>query len=828
MSLIPGSSHSRRPSPLALGSLVVAFLMVALAPAIGTSAPPEGGRAATPEDRYAMAGGCYGVRSVAADKFLTRKGDGFAADAGDVLGGEPFHFQATDLGSYLLFGSKENFLAVSEGTVGAVLKTATKSTPGADIGGVAHEKTDAIAATIGGGPLGVASGRGSAVVAAAIADELADWEIQQLAANVFTIHLPATGQFLASEASGTVFLSPGSDTSASDQRTWFGFALTSGCAHFPEIEVNVDGPVAHGASSFEEVRGFLDAHVHMMAFEFIGGRVRCGRPWSRFGVVQALVDCPDHQPGGRGAVLEDVLSGATPGTGHDTVGWPTFGYWPRYNSLTHEQLYYKWLERAWRGGLRMMTNLLVDNHALCTVYPLKKNSCNEMDGVRLQAQRLHELERYIDAQNGGPGKGWFRIVKSPFEARRVINSGKLALVMGIEVSLVLDCGEVLDFAKCNTEQIDKRLDDVYDLGVRQMELANKFDNALTGVTGDNGTTGIVVNGGNKIETGRFWQMEMCTDADGVAHDHQQLNLHDDANTPDALTGRDSIFAGVLEVSGTSGVAPLYPPGPQCNIRGLTPLGEHMIRRMISKGMIFDPDHMSARARQQGLDILEKAGYSGVVSSHSWADDAVYPRVYELGGVVTPYAGGSTGFVNDWHKYKTQWADPRYYFGFGYGSDVNGFGAQGAPRGADAPDKVTYPFTGFGGTTVYQQHSGERVYDINTDGVAHYGMYPDWLEDLRKQAGDEIIADMTRGPEAYLQMWERAIGIPPNACRTDIPDLTDAAIGALHAGMTVEQVLGSVGQPETRAGTTFSYCMTGGRTATANFTADEHLVDVTIA
>src|SRR3712207_7572972 len=45
------------------------------------------------------------------------------------------------------------------------------------------------------------------------------------------------------------------------------------------------------------------------------------------------------------------------------------------------------------------------------VYPLKKNSCNEMDGVRLQAQRLHELERYIDAQSGGPGEGWFRIVK---------------------------------------------------------------------------------------------------------------------------------------------------------------------------------------------------------------------------------------------------------------------------------------------------------------------------------------------------------------------------------------------------------------------------------
>ena len=120
----------------------------------------------------------------------------------------------------------------------------------------------------------------------------------------------------------------------------------------------------------------------------------------------------------------------TPGTPHATDGWPTFSYWPRYNSLTHEQIYYKWLERAWRGGLRMFTNLLVDNHALCTIYPLKKNSCNEMDGVRLEAKRIHELERYIDAQSGGPGEGWFRIVTDPFQARRTINEGKLAVVPG--------------------------------------------------------------------------------------------------------------------------------------------------------------------------------------------------------------------------------------------------------------------------------------------------------------------------------------------------------------------------------------------------------------
>ncbi len=117
----------------------------------------------------------------------------------------------------------------------------------------------------------------------------------------------------------------------------------------------------------------------------------------------------------------------------------------------------------------------------------------------------------------------------------------------------------------------------------------------------------------------------------------------------------------------------------------------------------------------------------------------------------------------WKKHLT-WADPRYYFGIGYGADINGLGAQGDPRGANAPNKVTYPFKGLGGVTIDKQVSGERVYDINVDGVSHYGLYPDWIEDLRKQGGSAIADDMARGSEAYLDMWERAQGVTNDACR----------------------------------------------------------------
>ena len=41
------------------------------------------------------------------------------------------------------------------------------------------------------------------------------------------------------------------------------------------------------------------------------------------------------------------------------------------------------------------------------------------------------------------------------------------------------------------------------------------------------------------------------------------------------------------------------------------------------------------------------------------------------------------------------------------------------------------------------------------GRTEYGLYPDWIEDLRLVAGQQIVNDMANGAEAYLQMWARA-------------------------------------------------------------------------
>lgn len=284
----------------------------------------------------------------------------------------------------------------------------------------------------------------------------------------------------------------------------------------PEPDTGASGKPFTGTTANGQVRGYVDAHSHLMSYEGFGGSLMCGKPFDEGGVAAALTDCPDHEPYGLPAWFENFTRKGVPVGTHDTKGWPTFKDWPANDSFTHQQTYYKWVERSWRAGQRVLVNQLVANRTLCEIYPLKKNSCDEMDTIRLQAQRTRELQDYVDRQNGGPGKGWFRIVGGPDEARKVIEAGKLAVVLGIETSEPFGCRQVLGAPQCGKEQIDKGLDEVKKLGVSSMFLCHKFDNALCGVRYDQGTTGVIMNLGNFVGSGRFWQAETCT---GAAHDN---------------------------------------------------------------------------------------------------------------------------------------------------------------------------------------------------------------------------------------------------------------------------------------------------------------------
>lgn len=656
---------------------------------------------------YGLAGGCYALRSDQADAYTRSTPDGYRVDATSAGDAAPFRFHAAQLGRFMLLGRDGTLLAHDGGSGIAPVRDATPAT---------------------------------------------DWTLTHTD-GVYSLTATDTGDQLTAH-DGRLFAT---DTGSDPVGGRFTLIPAAGCADFPDAEVNATGTPLSGTGPNGEVRGFIDTHVHMNANLFIGGEVHCGAPFDPQGITVALRDCADHGSDGFPALLENVVSHGTPIGEHDPIGWPTFRDWPSHDSLTHEQTYYRWVERAWRGGLRIFTNLLVNNHVLCEVYPLKDSSCNDMDTIRVQAAQARALQDYVDAQYGGPGRGWFRIVSSPAEVRRVAAEGKLAVTLGIEVSEPFGCGIRNGTPQCTEADVDRGLDEVYALGVRQMIVTHKFDNAFGGVRFDPGVQGLAVNAGNFLGTGRFWEAQPCP---GPEHDNPLLSFGD----------APAEVAAALPVGVTT---PVYPDGPLCNTRGLTPLGEHMVRGMMQRGMIVDIDHMSVATADATLGILEDAGYSGVVSSHSWSDPLFYERIYALGGFVALYAGQldpqerepgqdpkadrAGGFVASWREAREHRSDD-FYFGFGYGADTNGFGPQAAPRADADRHPLRYPFSTFdGGTVLDRQRTGERVFDLNTDGVAQYGLIPDWIADMRNAAGDDgdrIIEDMSRGAEAYLQMWER--------------------------------------------------------------------------
>ncbi len=596
----------------------------------------------------------------------------------------------------------------------------------------------------------------------------ADWRVREAGEGTFTLS-PASGE--------------GPTLTAR-------FVPATGCADYPEADLNATGTPATNLP-FGKVGGLVEGHMHWMTFEYLGGNFHCGRPWHPYGIQYALPDCSSIEgPQGAGAPTQNFLNFGNPASPHDTSGYPKLTAWSSGN-LTYEGTYWRWIERAWLGGLRLMVMSVNENRVLCELQANRKTNCDEMDTVRRGFQDIRELQRYVDAQAGGPGKGFFQIVTDPLQARRVINAGKMAVVLEIEVSEPFGC-RGWETSTCDRAQVDRELDEMHRLGVRSSLLLNKVDNPLTGVRFDSGPIGVLINGANKQSSGSFWSAKTCT---GPLAD----------NTIETFAPQGSAFLdstlGAMGVA--SGSVPAYPPAPHCNTRGLTALGRHIVRRMMDLNMIVNPDHMSQAAVDDTLTLLESRRYSGVISPHGWMDPGNWPRLWKLGGVAFPGHSSASDYVKEWRKYRPRGTP--YDFGWGYGADLGGLSHQ---PDAAADGGITYPFRSYDRRVTFQrQRTGERTFDYNKEGVAQYGLYADWFEDLRRVGGSTLARDMWDGAEAYLEMWERAQGIPTRDCAISHGALSSRGLARVRLGVTWESLLRRAGQPQQRS-RAWSWCVKG--------------------
>jgi hypothetical protein len=226
--------------------------------------------------------------------------------------------------------------------------------------------------------------------------------------------------------------------------------------------------------------------------------------------------------------------------------------------------------------------------------------------------------------------------------------------------------------------------------------------------------------------------------------------------------------------------------------------------MMDLNMIVNPDHMSQAGVDDTLSLLEARRYSGVISPHGWMDPGNWPRLWKLGGMAFPGHSTAGDYVKDWQRYRPK--KTPYASGWGYGADLGGLAHQPEP-GTDGTS-IGYPFKSYDGKVTFgRQRTGERTFDYAKEGVAHYGLYADWFDDLRRIGGAALAKDMWDGAEAYLEMWERAEGVRTPRCAVARSPITTRGRAPLKLGLDWQTLLRRAGQPQQRT-RAWSWCVQG--------------------
>jgi hypothetical protein len=332
----------------------------------------------------------------------------------------------------------------------------------------------------------------------------------------------------------------------------------------------------------------------------------------------------------------------------------------------------------------------------------------------------------------------------------VIERGKLAVLIGVESSNLFGCSERMDEPQCTRDDIDRGIAEFRRLGVRSVFPIHWVDNAFGGAAIEGGDKGTFINVFNAYQTGHFFRTGPCPEQ-GQGEEMRTL-------TPVELQVLSSFFPAT-KLLAAQGV-PTYPPGPQCNTKGLTELGEYLIRRLIAKHMLIEADHLSERARARVLDIAEVHDYP-LISSHTGTGGVWTPsqlqRLYRLGGFASATPDTAPQLATKIRGIRPDGIPP-HSFGVPLGTDTGGFSSLPAARDDAAQRPLRYPFKGYHCDIKFKrQRSGERVFDLNADGVAHYGLFADLLADMRRQPGGKRATRLLfRSSETYLRTWRRAI------------------------------------------------------------------------
>jgi microsomal dipeptidase-like Zn-dependent dipeptidase len=506
------------------------------------------------------------------------------------------------------------------------------------------------------------------------------------------------------------------------------------------------------------------------------------------------------------------------------------------------------LKRAWQYGLRLLVVHAVNSEFLCEAAGLLTGDCYDRTAIEAQLIAAQALETSIDAQSGGPGTGWYRIVRSPAEARTAIAKGQLAVVLGVEASNA--------FGGCAIVSGRTTAAVAPPVGTNSPQTLFRL-NCSTSLLG-----GMIASGGTARSVAlleRYRELGarhffIVHNLGGIGGGYALFNpLMHGVNNP-VRRAPGSPFDRVADINRVV-IAARLPinawncrfgfDGGRCNSDGLSGTGLQLARAMAGYGSVIDIDHLSLRSKaaiggpdglgQQYPLVSSHGGFneisSGDKNHEGQLSAADLDRVIRYGGAVAPillqatavseiatFPAGTAvaphtcaGTTESWvQAYRLAVSRLRStsralsgkpaFVGVGFGSDFNGLAGWPRPRFDDAgvvigevtldplyvggsltpdggrcypafgrqfppnsPPRVTYPFTSPLTSVSFDRSnlpwSGRsQGYDISFDGVAHVGMIPDFVEELRVLGlTQDELEPLWSGAEAYIRTWEEAEG-----------------------------------------------------------------------
>lgn len=542
------------------------------------------------------------------------------------------------------------------------------------------------------------------------------------------------------------------------------------------------------------LEGYADIHVHQMAHLGFGGSVIWG---GAFGDRREVLN-PIPEAMKRGHDITDdatnhrifrTLANAFIGHifRHGESGSPTFSDWPAHNQMTHQQVYEDWLFRAYQGGMRLMVMLAENSEDMfgrgensfpligkVEFQPVKADgrTGNDMEALEWQIREAHLMQAHVDEKYKGLGKeqGWYRIVRDSAEASKVVGEGRLAVVLGAEIQHLFNCD--MDRPACTKETIVEGLNRLEGMGIRYVfpvhHKLNQFGGPARFQPVNNGPVEPCpeytqpCSAVGLTDLGRFLVEELMARGMMIDTEHLSRKAFDDV-VEIAERYRYPLMA--------SHVVPYNLLATDEQTERSRTSGQ--LKKLLDLGGVVAPLIGTAAREYSGGD----AGTTHVPitcnrqdggSVDQWANAYLYVRNLANGGISGD--GGVIAFGSDWNGV-AGWPGPRH--------------AEGDPcpksrlrDGKVIPVEglVPYPIklpeglipSKIGGSTVLNRLDWPDLnvqWDYNKRGMAHVGMMPEFLENLRVLGLTPAdLESLYRSARGVVNLWRRIQASGPAQAR----------------------------------------------------------------